>query len=126
MGVVIFTERDPTWPATQVDPRPVESGLGGHDVGVFGVDDRVKTTSHPLWKRVGTAMSKCGTFSGYAGCGNEGTLINQTQLETRMTTSLITSSLALSSLTEIHRRTKRKIVGLFSVQSSLMRLRETK
>ena len=37
---------------------------------------RVKTTSHPLWKRVGTAMSQCSTFSGYAGCGNEGTLIN--------------------------------------------------
>ena len=75
-GVVILTERDTTYSATQVGPRPVESGLGRHKVGVFGVDGGVKTTSHPLWKRVGTAMSQCGTFSCYAGRVNEGTLIN--------------------------------------------------
>ena len=36
---------DTTWPATQVGLRPVKSGLGGHDDGVWGVDDGVKNSS---------------------------------------------------------------------------------
>ena len=36
-----------TWPATQVGLRPVKAGLGGHEAGVFGVDDGVDNTSLP-------------------------------------------------------------------------------
>ena len=46
-----MSKNEPTWPATQVGPRPVESGLGGHDDGVSGVDDRDKKTSPRSWKR---------------------------------------------------------------------------
>ena len=41
-------KNDTTWPATQVGPRPVESGLGGHEEGVLGDDEGVKKTSLPL------------------------------------------------------------------------------
>ena len=41
-------EIDTTWPATQVGPRPVKAGLGGHEEGVFGVDDGVKKASLPI------------------------------------------------------------------------------
>ena len=34
---------DTTWSATQVGPRRVESGLGGHEEGVFGVDEGSRT-----------------------------------------------------------------------------------
>ena len=37
-----------TWPATQVGPRPVKAGLGGHEEGVGGVDDVVKKASLPI------------------------------------------------------------------------------
>ena len=43
-----------------------------------------------------------------------------------MTTRLMTTLFILSSLIEMYRQTKRKKVGLFSVESSLMCLRETK
>ena len=36
------------WPATQVGPRPVEPGLGGHEEDVNGVDDGVKKASVPI------------------------------------------------------------------------------
>ena len=38
---------DTTWPATQVGLRPVKSGLGGHEAGLFVVDDGV-TNPSPL------------------------------------------------------------------------------
>ena len=34
--------------ATQVGPRPVEAGLGGHDAGVSGVDEGVESALLPL------------------------------------------------------------------------------
>ena len=71
IGVAILTERGTTRTATQVGLRPVESGLGGHEEGVFSVDEGVKPTSHSLWKRVGRP-SECGTFSGYARADTEG------------------------------------------------------
>ena len=54
-----------TWPATQVGPRPVKAGLGGHEEGVRGVDDGVENASPLLWKRVRTTTSECTTFSGF-------------------------------------------------------------
>ena len=39
-----FDENDTTWSATQVGPRPVESGLGSHEEGVFGDDEGVEKT----------------------------------------------------------------------------------
>ena len=39
---------DMTWSATQVCPRPVESGLGGHDDGASGVDEGVENASLQL------------------------------------------------------------------------------
>ena len=66
------SKNEPPWPATQVGLRPVESCLGRHDDGVSGVDDRVKTTSHPSWKRVRLAMSQCGTFSLMLNVGMKG------------------------------------------------------
>ena len=58
-------ENDATWPATQVCLRPLESGLGGHDAGVFGVEEGVETTRLPLLKRGRTAVSECATFSDF-------------------------------------------------------------
>ena len=43
--IEFFDENDTTRPATQVSPRPVEAGLGGHEEGVFGVDDGVENVS---------------------------------------------------------------------------------
>ena len=54
-----------TWPATQVSPRPVESCLGGHEEGVFGVDDGVDNASLPLLKRERTVLSVCAAFSDF-------------------------------------------------------------
>ena len=62
---------DTTWSATQVGLRPVKSGLGGHDDGVWGVDDGVKNSSLPLRKRGRTAGSGCATFSGFTGVEND-------------------------------------------------------
>ena len=42
-----LNKNDTTWPATQVGLRPVKAGLGGHEAGVFGVDDGVENTSLP-------------------------------------------------------------------------------
>ena len=39
---------DTAWPATQVCPRRVESGLGGHDDCASGVDEGVESESIPL------------------------------------------------------------------------------
>ena len=60
-----------TWSATQVGPRRVESGLGGHEEGVGGVDDGVKNASLPLWKRVRTAQSDHATFSDFGGVDDQ-------------------------------------------------------
>ena len=60
-----------TWPATQVGPRTVKAGLGGHDDGASGVDDGVETTSIPLSKRGRSALSDCPTFSDFCGQVND-------------------------------------------------------
>ena len=39
---------DTTWPGTQVGLRLVNAGLGGHEEGVFWVDEGVEKTSLPL------------------------------------------------------------------------------
>ena len=41
-------KNQPTWPATEVGLRPIESGLGGHEDGVNGVDAGVENASLPL------------------------------------------------------------------------------
>ena len=69
--MIFRTKRDTTWSATQVGPRRVESGLRGHDEGVFGVDDGVKNSSPLLWKWGRTAWSDCPTFSGFRGVDND-------------------------------------------------------
>ena len=56
---------DTTWLATQVGPRTVKAGLGGHEAGVFGVDEGVENTSIPLRKRVRMGMFVCVTFSDF-------------------------------------------------------------
>ena len=58
-------------PATQVGLRPFESGLGGHEKGVWGVDEGVENASHPLWERVRTALSGRTTFSDFVGVDYE-------------------------------------------------------
>ena len=63
-------ESDTTCPATQLGPRPVESGLGGHEEGVFGVDEGVEKASLPLLKRGRTGWSVCATFSDFTRVGN--------------------------------------------------------
>ena len=59
-------ERVTTWPATQVGLRPVKAGLGGHDAGVWGVDEGVENTSLPILKWVRPSRSDYPTFSGFA------------------------------------------------------------
>ena len=56
-----------TWSATQVCPRRVKAGLGGHEEGVDGVDEGVEKTSLPLWKRGRVAMSERQTSSDFRG-----------------------------------------------------------
>ena len=51
--------------------RPVESGLGGCEEGVEGVDDGVENTSPPSWKRVRTTRSECAVFSEFTGVAND-------------------------------------------------------
>ena len=74
----IQARNEPTWPATQVCPRPVKAGLGGHDDGVWGVDDRVKNASLRLQKRGRTAGSECSAFSGFARAENDGDIDKRT------------------------------------------------
>ena len=64
-------KNDATWSATRVGLRPLESGLGGHDAGVFWVDEGVETTSLPLQKRGRTAVSECAAFSDFGGSVDE-------------------------------------------------------
>ena len=60
-----------TWSATQICPRRVESGLGGHEEGVSGVDEGVDNASLPLRKRGRSAMSVGATFSDFIGVENQ-------------------------------------------------------
>ena len=60
-------EIDTTWSATQLGPRPVESGLGGHEEGVSGVDDGVENTSLLFWKRVRMTTLESAPFSDFTG-----------------------------------------------------------
>ena len=62
---------DTTWPATQVGPRPVKSGLGGHEAGLFGVEEGITNPSPPIMKRGRMVMSKCPTFSDFTGIDND-------------------------------------------------------
>ena len=62
---------DTTLPATQDCLRTVKAGLGGHDAGVFWVDEGVETTSLPLQKRGRTAVSDCAAFSDFGGSVDE-------------------------------------------------------
>ena len=72
MAVVgISREIDTTWSATQVGLRPIESGLGGHEEGVFRDDEGVEKTSLPLRKRGRTGLSDCATFSDFGGVEND-------------------------------------------------------
>ena len=64
-------EIDTTWSATQVGLRPVETGLGGQEEGVIGVDDGVENASPPKWKRVRTTMSECAAFSDFTGVATD-------------------------------------------------------
>ena len=66
----IFAGRGTTWPATQVGLRRVKAGLGGHDAGVWGVDEGVEKTSLPISKRGRPARSDYPTFSEFAGVEN--------------------------------------------------------
>ena len=47
-----------TWPATQVSLGTVKAGLGGHEAGVFGVDEGVENTLIPIRKLWRTALSE--------------------------------------------------------------------
>ena len=60
-----------TQSATQVGPRAVKSGLGGHDDRASGVDDGVERAPLPLCKRGRSAMSEYVPFSGFCGKGND-------------------------------------------------------
>ena len=62
---------DTTLPATQVGPRPVKSGLGGHEAGLFGVDEGITNSSPPIMKRGRMVMSKCPTFGDFFGVWND-------------------------------------------------------
>ena len=55
-------ETDTTWSATQVGPRGVKSGLGGHDDGVFGVAEGVEKSSLMLSKHDRKAQLDHGTL----------------------------------------------------------------
>ena len=68
--VTFRTKTDTTWSATQLGPRPVKPGLGGHDDGVWGVDDGVENSSLQLRKRGRTAWLVCATFSDFTQVGN--------------------------------------------------------
>ena len=50
------------WQATQVRPRPVKSGLGGHEAGVSVVEDRVERVLILLMKWRQTVPSNEATF----------------------------------------------------------------
>ena len=62
---------DTTWPAIQVGLGRVKASLGGHDDGVWDVDDGVENTSLPLWKRGRMAWSDCATLSCFTRVANE-------------------------------------------------------
>ena len=50
-GDDVLAEKVTTWSATQVGLRRVKAGLGGHDAGVWGVEEGVENTSSPISKR---------------------------------------------------------------------------
>ena len=62
---------DTTRSAPQVGPRPSESGLGGHEAGVSGVDEGVEKSSLPTLKGGRMALFVCTTFSDFLGVGND-------------------------------------------------------
>ena len=52
-----------TWSATKVWLRPVKAGLGGHEEGVFRVDEGVENISILSWKQRRVVLSVCATFN---------------------------------------------------------------
>ena len=60
-----------TWSATQVRLRRVKAGLGGHDDGVFWVDDGVENSSFQLRKRGRMTLSERQTSSDFRGAEKE-------------------------------------------------------
>ena len=60
-----------TWSATKVWLRPVKAGLGGHEAGVFRVDEGVENISIPLRKRGRMVLSDCATFNDIRGVNKE-------------------------------------------------------
>ena len=64
-GDMKWTKWGTTRPATQVCPRGVESGLGGHDAGVSGVDGWVKNRPIPIQKQGRLVESERATFSDF-------------------------------------------------------------
>ena len=65
-GVIgVQAGNDTTWSATQVGPRTVKAGLGGHDDCVGGVDDVVENTSIRLRKPGRLAVSELATISDF-------------------------------------------------------------
>ena len=72
-----FCKNDTTWSATQVMLKPLESGLGGHDAGVLGVDEGVENASLSLRKRRRVVLFVCATFSDFNGVENQNDSENQ-------------------------------------------------
>ena len=58
-------------PATQVGLRPLESGLGGREKGVCGVNDGVDGTSTPLWNWMRGSWTDRTTLSDFTDVNTE-------------------------------------------------------
>ena len=54
-----LNKNDMTWPATQVGLRPVKAGLGGHEAGVFGVDEGVDNIAPVVKTGTNSPVRKC-------------------------------------------------------------------
>ena len=67
----IYVEIYTTWSATRVCLRTVESGLGGHEAGVFRVDEGVENAQPPITKRGRLAVSECTILSDITGVEND-------------------------------------------------------
>ena len=50
---------DPTWSATQVGLRPVESGLGGHEEGVWGSTRGSRNIAPVMKTRTNDVVGRC-------------------------------------------------------------------
>ena len=102
-------------PAIEVCLRPFETGLGGHDEGVFWVDAGVENASLPLWKRVRMSWSECATFSGFTGVEKDsvGDGCNRKQVSYRRRSAVITRCLT-GPVSADHSKNCRKMSHRFS------------